>query len=247
MKKSDGKVSISVIIPVYNSARFIHDTINNILKQSMTPFEIIVIDDGSTDGSGELVKTTYPDIQYRYQNNQGPAAARNAGLKIARGNAIAFQDSDDLWPKNKLELQAAYLNQNPAVDIILGQTQVYVQRSNSSGEKIYVKFKDPWPALMFHSALIRKGVFETAGFIDETFQYAEEVDWFLRAKEIGVDIRFIKETVLFYHRHQDNMSKLIRSDKKYFITALKKSLSRRRARSNSGAREMPSWLSGKKD
>jgi glycosyltransferase involved in cell wall biosynthesis len=213
----------------------------------MSPFEIIVIDDGSTDGSGDLAKSTHPNIQYRYQDNQGPAAARNAGLKIVRGNTIAFQDADDLWPENKLELQAAYLNQNPAVDIIIGHTQIYVQESNPSGENIFVKYKDPWPSLSFGSALIRKQVFESVGPLDETLQFAEDVDWFLRAKEIGIEISFLDETVLFYHRHGDNMTKQIRSDKKHFITALKQSLNRRRVQSNSDAEEIPSWHSDQKD
>jgi glycosyltransferase involved in cell wall biosynthesis len=247
MNKSDSKVLISVIIPVYNGARFIHDSLKNILEQTKPPLEIIVIDDGSVDDSGTIVKSTYPDIHYRFQDNQGPAAARNAGLKIARGNTIAFQDIDDLWPENKLELQAKYLILNPTVEIVLGQTQIYIQKRNPTGEQIFDKYKDPWPSLSFGSALIRKSVFDTVGPLDETLQYAEDLDWFLKAKETGIKINFLDETVLFYNRHGDNMTKQIVSDKKHFITALKHSLNRRRMSSKTGAKEIPSWHSDQKD
>jgi len=247
MNKSDSKVLISIIIPVYNGARFIPDTLKNILEQTKPPLEIIVIDDGSVDGTGDIVKSTYPDIRYRFQDNQGPAAARNAGLKIARGNAIAFQDIDDLWPENKLELQATYLIQNPMVNIVLGQTQIYIQKTNSTGEHNYDKYKNPWPSLSFGSALIRKSVFETVGVLDETLKFAEDVDWFLKAKEFGVNIQFLDETVLFYNRHGDNMTKEIISDKKHFITALKHSLNRRRISSKTSAKEIPSWHSNRKN
>ena len=100
-------VLLSVIMPVYNGAEFLAEAVASIVAQAYQPLEIIVVDDGSTDETATIVQSLGGEIRYLYQFNQGPAAARNAGLALAQGDLIAFLDVDDLWPADKLAQQMA--------------------------------------------------------------------------------------------------------------------------------------------
>ena len=95
---------VSVIIPVYNREKFLAEAIDSVLAQTYRPIEIIVIDDGSTDKSGEIARS-YAETKYIYQDNQGVSVARNIGVDAAQGEFLAFLDSDDMWLHNKLETQ----------------------------------------------------------------------------------------------------------------------------------------------
>ncbi|HKV36457.1 MAG TPA: glycosyltransferase family A protein, partial [Pyrinomonadaceae bacterium] len=112
---------VSVIIPVFNGERFLREAVQSVLDQGDSSVEIIVVDDGSTDGT-ETVARSLP-VRYLHQTNQGPAAARNRGIEHAQGSLLAFADADDLWPVNKLELQLPCLLRDPKIDIVLGRIQ----------------------------------------------------------------------------------------------------------------------------
>jgi len=115
------KKNVSVIIPAFNAENTIEKTIHSVLNQTLQPLEIIVIDDGSTDGTASNVKSIAKkkkSVQYIYQRNEGPSAARNRGIASAKGEYIAFCDSDDAWHEEKLARQAVYLDQNPACAMI---------------------------------------------------------------------------------------------------------------------------------
>ena len=112
--------TISVVIPAYNSAVFLPDCINSIRQQSVPLHEIIVVDDGSSDNTGAVVKTLGGNIIYIKQENQGPAAARNHGIQQATGDWIAFLDADDQWIPNKIELQLNCLGKHPELQLIAG-------------------------------------------------------------------------------------------------------------------------------
>ena len=98
-------IKISVIIPTFNRAFLVKRAIQSVLNQSFQPYEIIVIDDGSIDGTGELIKTEFPLIKYIWQQNSGISHARNLGIQKSQGNWLAFLDSDDEWLPKKLEMQ----------------------------------------------------------------------------------------------------------------------------------------------
>jgi glycosyltransferase involved in cell wall biosynthesis len=106
MRDTNGKPKVSVIIPTYNRASRVRDTIESVLTQTVTDLEVIVVDDGSSDGTGKILEETFGDrIRYYAQANQGASVARNKGVEEARGEWIAFLDSDDLWEREKLEWQ----------------------------------------------------------------------------------------------------------------------------------------------
>ena len=105
---------VSVIIPVYNASAYLSDALDSVLQEHHDQLEIIVVDDGSTDGSAEIATTSGPFVRYCYQANRGPAAARNQGLQVARGDVVGFIDADDRWCPGRLAAMLAALDAGPA-------------------------------------------------------------------------------------------------------------------------------------
>ena len=127
---------ISVILPVYNGERFLAEAIGSVLGQTLPPHEIIVVDDGSTDSTAQIVAdlaaAAAVPLRYVYQENQGPAAARNHGIRLAQGELIAFQDADDLWSAEKLVTQAALLRRYPQAHAVIGYSQIAFTSSDDT-------------------------------------------------------------------------------------------------------------------
>ena len=117
---------VSVIIPVHNGGRYLRAALESVFAQTYRPFEVIVVDDGSTDDSG-VIAQSFHDVRYIHQANQGVAAARNNGIEAARGEFFAFLDQDDLWTPEKLKLQIAYLLSHPDLGYTLTQQQFFLE------------------------------------------------------------------------------------------------------------------------
>src|SRR6476619_4299573 len=115
---------VSVIIPVYNGARYLRAALESVFAQSYCNFEVIVVDDGSVDDSG-VIAQSFPEVRYINQTNQGVAAARNHGIEVARGEYFAFLDQDDLWTPEKLKLQIEYLLNHQDLGYTLTQQQYF--------------------------------------------------------------------------------------------------------------------------
>ncbi len=109
---------VSVVIPAYNAERYIAQTLRSVFEQTYAPYEVIVVDDGSTDGTGRVVAQMGDRVRYERQANQGASAARNRGVELAQGEWIAFLDADDAWYPNRLEVQLDYAASNPQVGFI---------------------------------------------------------------------------------------------------------------------------------
>jgi len=228
---------VSVIIPVFNGEAFLAEAIESILRQDYEPLEIIVIDDGSTDETS-TVAGRFPNIRYVFQENGGPPAARNRGLMMANGAVIAFLDADDLWPENKLELQLASLAA-PPTEIAVGRRQIIRHAGGAGDRDRFEEFADPLIGLNLGSGLFRRSVFEKVGPFDETLQYSDDWDWFMRARELGVPIVITEDVVLFYRRHEHNLTNRIELNNRDVMKMLKKSLDRRRLQNNGPARSLP--------
>ena len=196
---------VSAIIPVYNGEHFLARAINNILSQQHHPLEIIVIDDGSTDNTAKIAQK-YPDIIYHYQENTGPSAARNQGIKLAKGNVIAFLDVDDLWSANKLAIQLQCLQENPDVEIVQGLIQKVKYLALETGEILSSHFYEPYQYILLGSSIYRSSVFEKVGLLDDSMMYGEDVDWYIRAWENNIVKKVIPETTLFYYLHKGGMT-----------------------------------------
>jgi glycosyltransferase involved in cell wall biosynthesis len=210
----------------------LREAVESVLDQKYSPVEIIVVDDGSTDGTATVARSL--PVRYLHQTNQGPAAARNRGIEQAQGSLIAFADADDLWPVGKLDLQLPYFR-GPKIDIVLGKIQqVTVDGPTQS--------QDTGFSVNLGSGVMRKSVFERVGLFDETMRYSEDVDWFMRARESGTAIVTIDAVTLLYRQHEQNMTRGKSTSELNVLKALKKSLDRRREQTGS-ASALPSFRS----
>lgn len=204
-----GQLFVSVIIPVYNGGKYLAEAIQTVRNQHYQSLEIIVVDDGSTDNTPTVATQFQDSIRYVYQENSGPAAARNRGISMAKGDIIAFLDVDDLWPKDKLKLQVSYLAAHPSVDIIQGSIQQIHLSASASNQVLDLTRRDSsksYKDVNLGSALYRKYVFEKVGLFDETLSFAEDVDWFIRAWEHGISKVILEDVTLFYRKHDTNMT-----------------------------------------
>lgn len=202
------KSLVSVVIPIYNGEKFINSVIASIKKQKYEPLEIIIIDDGSTDNTAKIIAQLDDDIKYIYQENEGPASARNKGINIAKGDFITFLDVDDLWGENKLKNQVNYLQKNPLVDIIQGFIQkVKINQLEEQKDSILIPISDPYYYINIGSCLYRKLVFEKIGLFNENMRYGEDTDFMIRAWENNINKVLLNEVCLFYCKHEWNMTK----------------------------------------
>ena len=220
---------ISIIIPVYNCEKYIDDAIESILSQDYSQLEIIVVDDGSTDNSAKIIKSyNNPKIKYLYQENLGPAAARNKGIKFASGDFIAFLDADDLWPENKLIQQLKEFMNNDELNISMGKIKYVELPDATRNNRMLLDPDDTFKYVNLGAGLFKKDVFDKVGYFDEKFMFWEDLDWFLRAYEKNVSLKFIESVVLLYRVHSDNMSNNSNEVEFFLDKVLRNSIKRRK-------------------
>jgi glycosyltransferase involved in cell wall biosynthesis len=178
----------SVIIPNYNHAQYVSDAIDSVLAQTYRNYEIIVVDDGSTDNSREVVTKFGERVQYIYQNNAGLSAARNTGIKASRGSLIGVLDADDMYEPDFLSTLVVALQENPAADGIYCGYQ-FVDHQNNLLPQIEARFISHdklYDALLDgnffvpESIFLRRYVYEHVGLFDETLRACEDWDVWLR-------------------------------------------------------------------
>ena len=227
--------------PAYNAATFIPQAIASIDRQVYHPLEIIVIDDGSTDNTAEVVRTLPSVSLYLHQENQGPSAARNLGLKHAKGEFIAFLDSDDEWPDGKLELQIGRFRAQPRLDVVLGRIQ-YI--SLPGAEVLDLPFESEDRTLThvhLGSGVYRKSVFDRIGLFEESLRYSEDVDWFMRAREEDIAMVILGNVTLLYQLHAGNMTRQMSADRSNLAIVMRRSLERRRSRGPGRPVQLKPW------
>jgi glycosyltransferase involved in cell wall biosynthesis len=231
---------VSVVVPALNAARFLAEALASIVRQRYEPLEIVVIDDGSSDGTAEVARTFHGRPVVIEQPNRGPAAARNRGIAAAKGELIAFLDADDLWPDGKLALQVPRLTEDALLDVILGRIR-YVALDDRTLEGI--RFDEPGGVLTnvnLGAGVFRRSVFDRVGLFDESLRFSEDQDWFLRARESGVGIAVLGEVTLCYRLHAGNMTRGKSGRELALTSVLKRSLDRRRAAVRK-ADSLPHW------
>ena len=204
-KTSNTKPLLSVVIPVFNGENFIRDAIENVMSQNYPALEIIIVDDGSTDKTGEIISKLPVDIRYFKQPNGGPASARNRGIKDVSADFLVFLDVDDLWPENNLRLLVDEMLKDPDAEVIRGYAQL-MEYNEATGEYDFVG--NPVEAFPDYigAAIYRKSVFYKVGLFDATLKYGEDTDWFNRAHELNISVKRLEETTLLVRRHGQNMT-----------------------------------------
>jgi glycosyltransferase involved in cell wall biosynthesis len=206
-------VTVSVVIPVRDGARFVGAAIQSALSQTVAPGEVIVVDDGSTDTSAEIARGLGVTVVSRPA--LGAAAARNHGAARASGDHLAFLDADDVWPPDRLELLLAGIGD---AEIVFGSEQRF---RDPDGE-----LDPPARALMATTALIARPAWDRLGGFDEQWEMGEFMDWLLRARESGLRETSIDATVL--HRRIHGANQTANKGLGVYAHVLKASLDRRR-------------------
>jgi glycosyltransferase involved in cell wall biosynthesis len=225
--RKEARPLVSVIIPVFNGEHFIAEAIANVLSQKYPALEIIIINDGSTDGTEAIITKLPVDVRYFTQDNSGPSVARNKGIRDASGEFITFLDADDLWPENNLNIMVDEMLRNPDMEVIRGYAQL-MEFNKASGCYDYVgNPKESFPHYI-GAAIYRKSAFEKVGLFDPMLRFGEDSDWFLRAGEMNLNIKRLEETSLYVRRHGGNMTEGRNMLELNVMKVFKKTLERRR-------------------
>ena len=225
-------MKISVIIPTYNRKHTLQRAIDSVLAQTFKPYEIIIVDDGSKDGTKEWLLQNYPSVQYIHQPNNGVSSARNKGIQISQGSWIALLDSDDEWMPEKLEYQSRFIEVNKdssfchtnEIWIRNGVRVNQMKKHKKYGGDIFKHCLDIC-RISPSSSIINKDVFEEVGAFDESLTVCEDYDLWLRVTA-KFNILFLDEPLIKkYGGHLDQLSRVPEGIEQYRIRSLEKILS----------------------
>jgi glycosyltransferase involved in cell wall biosynthesis len=239
---------ISCIIPVFNGEHYLHEALDSILAQTYCPLEILVADDGSTDGTAELVATYGNRVQYLHQPNGGTASACNLGLKAARGDFIAFLAADDLWHPHKLTLQMSRFEARPELDLCVTYVKnFWSPQMKEEAERFRThRIAQPLPGYVPQTLLARRSLFDAIGHFNVSLKHADATDWFLRASDHGAIAEIMKNVLVYRRMHETNLSRRMASaSRSEFVQLVKTSLDRRRRQASTDAQ--PAEFPEKKD
>ena len=222
---------ISVVIPTYNRVTFLKDAIDSVLAQTFLDFELIVVDDGSTDDTPKLLSSYNNKVRVITQTNQGPSAARNRGIETAKGEWIAFLDSDDVWKPDKLKKQAQFITDNPGTKICQTE-EVWIRNGKRVNPRKKHEMHSGWiyeqclPRCIVSpsSVMIHKDVFEKVGLFDETMLACEDYDLWLRVTPHYPVFLVREQLIVKQGGHDDQQSRTIESLDCLRIKAMVKSL-----------------------
>lgn len=196
---------VSVIIPVYNGERYLAQTIESVLAQTYRPVEIVVVDDGSTDGTA-VIAQSYQDIRYIHQENQGHGRARHVGVRASRGEFLAFLDADDVWAPEKLHVQVEYLQRHPHVGYVICNMRNVPEPGQPRPAWLTEELLGEIPAYIPSALVVRRTVVEQIGDFDARYRRANDVDWHLRARDAGIVMANVDRLLLYRRVHSSNLT-----------------------------------------
>ncbi len=207
-------MKVSIIIPAYNSMKFLPETLASVWQQTFTDFEVLIIDDGSSDDIKEWVsQIADAKLKLISQPNQGASAARNQGIRAASGEYIAFLDADDLWMPTKLETHVSYLEQNPDIGLVYSWTAITDAQGKPTGRvmtptdegDIFIKILAR-NIVVCPSVVVRRCCFDNVGLFIDSLRFNEDWEMWIR---IASQYKFavVKEPLVYYRQHANNTSK----------------------------------------
>ena len=232
MSKIQNVADISIIIPTYNRCELLKRAINSVLDQTINVREIIIVDNGSTDNTFEMISSLFPEIRYIYEKSKGVSIARNLGIKNCNSTWIAFLDSDDAWMPQKLEKQLFFTNNNNKKYRLIHTDEIWyknnkfqnqLKKHEKSGGDIFQKSLE-FCCVSPSSVFMKKKIFDDYGFFDEALEVCEDYDMWIRitAKE---EVGFIDNPlVIKYGGHNDQLSKKYWGMDRFRIKSLEKNL-----------------------
>lgn len=222
---------VSVILPVYNTEKYVAESIQSVLNQTHKNIEIIAINDGSIDGSLDVLKQFGNKlILIDCDQNQGIAAARNEGLKKAKGDFIALMDADDLWEPEKVETQINQFRENPELDISFSYMKCFLSPDLSVEIKAIRRCPpDPMPGQVSATALIKSESFWKVGPFDPTWRVGEFIDWMTKANALKLNHATLPQAFLLRRIHETNTGVTERPARADYLKIVKAALDRKRS------------------
>ena len=225
------KPLVSCVVPVFNGERYLAESLDSILGQTYRPIEVIVVDDGSTDGTADVIAGYDGQVRSVWQSNAGPAAAINHGIRIATGDLVACLAADDLWHKEKLTRQVEQFEANGALDACVTHIQnFWVPEMKEEAERFKNhRIAEAMPGYLCVTMLARAEVFRTVGLFDETLQHGNDLDWFMRAREKNIAIALLPDVLVHRRLHDGNRSRHLASNSRdTILDILKARIDRKR-------------------
>jgi glycosyltransferase involved in cell wall biosynthesis len=223
---------VSCIVPVFNGERYLGETLDSILAQTYRPIEILVVDDGSTDKSPDVVASYGEAVQYLRQANAGQATARNLGVRACRGEFVTFLDADDLWHSEKLTRQLARFAERPELDFCLTHVQNFWEAELEQEAEMYQGHArgQPMPGYVTGTIAAKRLLFERIGLFDTSLGHTDKTEWFLRADASGAVKELLPDVLMYRRMHAGNRSRVLAArSRDEYLRLLKATLDRRRA------------------
>jgi glycosyltransferase involved in cell wall biosynthesis len=221
--------SLSVVVPTFNRAGIISRAINSVLSQTFKADEIIIVDDGSTDATREIITQNYPMVKYFWKKNKGVSSARNFGIKTAKGDWIAFLDSDDEWLPQKLAKEMKSISENPDIKLcftdeiwIRGGVRVNPKKRHAKHGGYIFRFCLPLCLISPSSVIIHRSIFEEVGLFDETLPVCEDYDLWLRICSRRPVLYLDEPLIVKYGGHNDQLSRQYWGMDRFRIYSLEK-------------------------
>ena len=224
------KPTVSVVMPVYNGEKYLAQAIQSILDQTYTPYEIICIDDKSTDTTLSILES-FGDAVRIIQNseNNGAAASRNAGILFAQGDFLAFADADDIWDSKKLASQMNQFQKDPTLDISFTMIQNFFSPELSEDFKLKRSFPtEPIPGQITGTAVIKRSSFEKVGLLNPKYRIGDFIEWMMRANSLGFKKAMVEEVLYLRRVHENNMSAHNQETHASYLNVVKEVLNRKR-------------------
>lgn len=222
---------VSIIVPVYNGARFVAEALQSILAQTFRAYEVLIIDDGSTDESRTIVQQvmdTSPQLRYFYQQNSGVSAARNRGILASRGSLIAFLDQDDRWARDALATQVTYHQLHPEVGYTLAQQICFLEPGCSSPTWFQLQtVSQPHIGYLPGTLMVKRAIFDQIGLFNPEIAISSDADWFARANDAQVPTHTLAQVLLERRIHQANQSRQSKQIHKELFQLLHNSIKRK--------------------
>lgn len=221
---------VSVVIPAHNAERYLGEAIESALAQTAPPLEVVVVDDGSQDGTAEVARGFGSIVRCHSQPQGGIGAARNRGVEMARGEYIAFLDADDLWLPRKLELQLAAFASDEQPEIVFALIQQFISPDlEEQVARTLVCREGLDPGYVPVAMIAPRDVFERIGPFATGLRVGEFVDWMARARELRLREHVVQEHLVWRRIHGSNQTLREREGLSDFAHVLKSALDRRRA------------------
>jgi glycosyltransferase involved in cell wall biosynthesis len=222
------RAPVSVVVPMHDGERYVGESLDSIFAQTVMPAEVIVVDDGSTDGSAAIVERYGRGVALLRQAQSGPAAARNRGIAAATQPLLAFLDHDDVWLPSKLETQLAALRARPDLDGVFCHMVEFISPDVPAEVAVSLApIEQPQPSTLISCLLVSAQRFRGVGDLD-TASRADFVDWYLRALDAGLRFEILPELFVRRRLHGRNTSRRNDEVKRDYIRHIKASLDRRR-------------------